>query len=171
MSAMNRLPLMLLVCATLAWRAAAAETTTQSYVSVRADRMDYLREESCFVCEDNVVVMIGRITLTANKVAAYQDGKDSTDAEEFSRIVATGNVRVQMGDRMVRGQTGVWDRVSKTIRITGNPIASETGGRQISADTIVYDIVRDKISFEGRMQLRAVVTDDLKHDYRDFKGL
>lgn len=140
-------------------------------LTVRAGRMDYLTEERCFICAEDVVVIISNITLYADRVAAYQDREDAADPQEFTRIVATGNVRVQMGWRTVRGQKGEWERATKQIRITGNPVARERGGREITADAIIYDLALDKISFEGRMQLRAVVTDDLKRDYRDFKGL
>lgn len=140
-------------------------------LTVRAGRMDYLTEERCFICAEDVVVTISNVTLYADRVAAYQDREDAADPQEFTRIVATGNVRVQMGLRTVRGQKGEWERATKQIRITGNPVARERGGREITADAIIYDLALDKISFEGRMQLRAVVTDDLKRDYRDFKGL
>jgi len=140
-------------------------------LTVRAGRMDYLAEERCFICDEDVVVTISNVTLYADRVVAYQDKEGAADEQEFARIIASGNVRVTMGARTVRGQKGEWDRATKAIRITGNPVARERGGREITADAIVYDLAQDKISFEGRMQLRAVVTDDLKRNYRDFKGL
>lgn len=144
---------------------------TPPTLTVRAGRMDYLPDQRCFICSDNVVVTFSNVVLRADRVTAYQNAQGAPDPQEFSRIIAAGNVRVEMGNRTVRGQQGEWQSATKTIRITGNPVARERGGREISADAIVYDLVREKLSFEGRMQLRALVTDDLKREYRDFKGL
>lgn len=160
-----------MVCGGMLMGWAAETNAPMPTLTVRAGRMDYLTEERCFICAEDVVVTISNVTLYADRVTAYQDREDAADPQEFTRIVATGNVRVRMGLRTVRGQKGEWERATKQIRITGNPVARERGGREITADAIIYDLALDKISFEGRMQLRAVVTDDLKRDYRDFKGL
>ncbi|MCX7848368.1 MAG: hypothetical protein N2595_10110 [bacterium] len=153
------------------WLAAQSTNPPPATLTVRAGRMEYFPEQRYFVCAEDVVVTISNVTLRADRVMAYQNTEGTPDPQEFTRIVASGNVRVHVGNRTVRGQHAEWTSASKAIRITGNPVARERGGREICSDAIQYDLVREKLSFEGRMQLRAVITEDLKRDYRQFKGL
>ena len=163
----NNLAIALLVCiAICACRAGSENSLTKSLanaaVNATAENMYYLQEHSCFVFETNVVVTIGTHALYADKVVAYQVTNGTAKTEEFSMIVASGNVRLDAPGRTVKGATGVWNRIEKTIRVCGNAAVREKGGREVVAQAIIYDMERERITFEGRTRVRALVNDGMK---------
>jgi lipopolysaccharide transport protein LptA len=149
----------LLLLACLAARAAENDT-----VRVTAERMDYLTDEHCMVCEHNVQATIGDGTsLRADKVVAYQ----GTNAADVEKLVATGNVIIKMPERTVYGQKGTWERATGSVRITGNPVVRQ-GGHELTADAIRYQIDSGKISFEGQVRAVMQVNDKDKGDLLKF---
>ena len=141
----------------------------KSPAKIKADKMHYLKEEGCMVAENNVVVTLDDQTLSADKVVAYQKtGKDGK--QDFSKIVATGDVVIKTPERTLTGQKAVWklDERKGTVRFTGSPVVREKTGHEIAADVIKYDIATGKCTFEGSAKARMDVSDDNKLDFNGF---
>jgi lipopolysaccharide transport protein LptA len=133
-------------------------------VQVTAERMEYLTDEHCMVCEHNVRAVLGSGTsLRADKVVAYQGENEA----EVVKLVATGNVVIKMPERTVYGEKGTWERKTGCVRITGNPVVRQ-GEHELTADAIRYEIVTRKISFEGRVRAVMDVSDQDKNKLLNF---
>ncbi len=147
--------------------AAAKAKKESSPLRIKADKMEYLKEEGCMVAQDNVVITLDDQTLYADKVVAYLDtSKDGK--EKFSKIVATGRVRIQTPEQSVTGKKGVWECKKSMIRITGSPVWREKGGREITADAIKYDLLLRKCTFEGDARARIRMSDKNKKQLKGF---
>ncbi len=139
----------------------------QSPITINANSMQYLKDENCMVAEDNVVVKFDGGTLMADKIIAFQ-GTTSEGKQEFSRIVATGNVVVKTPDRTLYGKKAVWLKNQKIIRVTGNPVVKEKSGHEIHADVIKYDLVTQKVAFEGKAKVKMSISDKNDFDITGF---
>ena len=137
-------------------------------LSIKGERMRFMESDSMIVWERNVTVQMQDMTLTADRVDAYQDKSAPSGKEDLKKIVATGHVRLRAGDRYVSGEKGVWERDKRTVRITGAPVLRQKDGQDVESDAILYDMVAIKVSFEGKFNARATVTDGNK---KEFKGL
>ena len=135
--------------------------------TIKADRMQYLKAENCMVLEDNVIIKLDDQSLTADKVIAFQ-GTDSKGKQNFTRIIATGNVVIKTPGRTLYGKKGVWETKKKIIRITGDPVVKLKTGQEISAEVIIYDIVLQKCTFEGAAKAKMSVTEDTNLDLGEF---
>jgi len=123
---------------------------TNSQVKLNADNIEYYPKNGFTVCESNVEVRVDNMELHADRVVAYQDSSTTTKGHEtFSRIVATGNVRLFTKDRRVFGQRGVYENATRIVQITGDPRVEMEDGQQVRANVIVYDMAKDKITFQG----------------------
>ncbi len=166
---MKTLPCLVLVGLT-AWLMAGASRAagTNSHVKLSADNIEYYPKNGFTVCESNVVVTVDAMKLQADRVVAYQDSSTPAKGREsFSRIVATGNVRLFMTapDRRVYGQRGVYESASRTVHITGSPMVEMEGGQQVRANVIVYDMAKDKITFHGA-QGGMTMTDEITKEWQ-----
>ena len=139
----------------------------QSPITINANRMQYLKDENCMVAEDNVVVKFDGGTLMADKIIAFQ-GTTPEGKQDFTRIVATGNVIIKTPDRTLYGQKAVWQKNKKNIRVTGNPVVKEKGGQVIQADVIKYDLLLKKVTFEGTAKAKMSVSGKKDFDFTGF---
>ena len=133
-------------------------------VQVTAERMEYLTDEHCMVCEYNVQALLGSGTsLRADKVVAYQGANEA----EVVKLVATGKVIIKMPERTVTGGKATWERKTGCVRITLNPVVRQ-GEHELTADAIRYEIATRKISFEGRVRATMDVSDQDKNKLLNF---
>jgi len=145
---------------------AARAAGTNSHVKLTADNIEYYPKNGFTVCESNVVVTVDDMKLQADRVVAYQDSTTPAKGHEsFSRIVATGNVRLFTTDRRVFGQRGVYDNATRTVQITGSPYVESEGGQQVYANVIVYDMAKEKITFQGA-QGGMTMTDEITKEWQ-----
>jgi len=117
-------------------------------ITINADKMQYLQKENCMVAEKNVVVALDDQSLMADKVIAFQ-GINSDGKQDFTRIVATGDVVIKTPERSLYGKKAVWNRNENVIRFTGSPVVKIKGGQEISAEVIKYNVLTGKVTFEG----------------------
>ncbi|NLF38859.1 hypothetical protein GX586_05400 [bacterium] len=141
-----------------------AASPTPSNITIQASKMEYLTDEKCVVLKEGVVVTLEGATLHADNAMAYQS-TDSSGKTDFTRIVATGRVRIQTPERLVTAEKGVWERDKDLVRLTGDPSLTERGTGVMTADAIIYHISQRKVSFEGRVRARGKITDSVKKEY------
>ena len=143
------------------------EEKKKAPITINADKMQYLQKENCMVAENNVVVALEDQSLMADKVIAFQ-GINADGKQDFTRIVATGDVVIKTPERSLYGKKAVWERNENIIRFTGNPIVKIKGGQQISAEVIKYNVLTGKVTFEGVANAKMSLSDENNFDFSGF---
>jgi len=143
------------------------EKKKKSPITINADKMQYLQKENCMVAENNVVVALEDQSLMADKVIAFQ-GINAEGKQDFTRIVATGDVVIKTPERSLYGKKAVWIKDENIIRFTGNPIVKIEGGQQISAEVIKYNVLTGKVTFEGVANAKMSLSDENNFDFSGF---
>ena len=136
-------------------------------ITINADKMQYLQKENCMVAEKNVIVALDDQSLMADKVIAFQ-GINSEGKQDFTRIVATGDVVIKTPERSLYGKKAVWNRNENVIRFTGNPVVKTKGGQEISAEVIKYNVLTGKVTFEGVAKAKMKMSDKNNIDFSGF---
>ena len=136
-------------------------------ITINADKMQYLQKENCMVAEKNVIVALDDQSLMADKVIAFQ-GINNEGKQDFTRIVATGDVVIKTPERSLFGKKAVWDRGENIIRFTGSPVVKIKGGQEISAEVIKYNVVTGKVSFEGVAKAKMDMSNKKNIDFSGF---
>ncbi len=144
-----------------------AEKKKKAPVTINADKMQYLQKENCMVAEKNVVVALDDQSLMADKVIAFQ-GINSDGKQDFTRIVATGDVVIKTPERSLYGKKAVWNRNENVIRFTGNPVVKIKGGQEISAEVIKYNVLTGKVTFEGVAKAKMKMSGKNNIDFSGF---
>jgi len=141
-----------------------AESSGKSIGDIKMDKMVVHNREGYIELLDNVVLKIDDAVIQANKAIVFMAKKSDkgkkkvkkkvagkgSGKDNFSKMVATGNVRIKHPDGTVIGERAVWIKGKDTIRITGNPGVEAAGGETIYADAIIYNIGTKRCSFVGR---------------------
>jgi len=136
-------------------------------ITINADKMQYLQKENCMVAEKNVIVALDDQSLMADKVIAFQ-GINSEGKQDFTRIVATGDVVIKTPERSLYGKKAVFDRNENIIRFTGNPIVKIKGGQEITAEVIKYNVFTGQVTFEGVADAKISFSDNKNIDFTGF---
>ena len=135
-----------------------ADSSSKSIGDIKMDKMIVHNREGYIELLDNVVLKIDDAVIKADKAIVFMSKKDDKDKnkkkssgkDNFSKMVATGNVRIKHPDGTVVGERAVWIKGKDTIRLTGNPGVEAIGGETIYADAIIYNLVTKRCSFVGR---------------------
>ena len=143
------------------------EKKEKAPITINADKMQYLQKENCMVAEKNVIVALDDQSLMADKVIAFQ-GINSEGKQDFTRIVATGDVVIKTPERSLYGKKAVWNRNENVIRFTGNPVVKIKGGQEISAEVIKYNVLTGKVTFEGVAKAKMKMSDKNNIDFSGF---
>jgi lipopolysaccharide transport protein LptA len=143
------------------------EKKEKAPITINADKMQYLQKENCMVAEKNVIVALDDQSLMADKVIAFQ-GINSEGKQDFTRIVATGDVVIKTPERSLYGKKAVWNRNENVIRFTGNPVVKTKGGQEISAEVIKYNVLTGKVTFEGVAKAKMKMSDKNNIDFSGF---
>ena len=139
----------------------AAEKSGKSIGDIKMDKMIVHNREGFIELLDNVVLKIDDAVIRANKAIVFLSKKDDkkkkkeTGKDKFSKMVATGNVRIKHPEGTVVGERAVWTKGKETIRFTGNPGVEGISGETIFAEAIIYNIETKRCSFVGRPRGRG----------------
>jgi lipopolysaccharide export system protein LptA len=154
----------------LAASAAAADPAADIFQGFQAKSTDPIQvdAESLETYEDGpqrisvfsggVKVKRGNTLMTANEIKLYS-GNDATAASSFSRIEASGKIRVSSQGQVVTGDTAVVDMKSNTITVEGNVVLSQ-GPNVISGARLVVNLAtgRARVEQAPGKQIRGVFT-------------
>ncbi len=140
-----------------------AALVSNSVVDIKMDNMIIHKREGYVELLDNVVLKFEGIKVNANKAILFMSEKNNEKKKKekkekkkkkknvpFSKMVATGNVRIYHTDGSVIGERAVWIKGKDTIKLTGNPSVHGAGGEIMYADAILFNIITKSCSFVGR---------------------
>jgi len=152
---------------------AAAEKPPQP-IHVWADRIRYLQHKNLALINGTVTVIKGDLRIDCDDVEATLD----PETRRFTRITATGNVRIATVVPIARRTTprpplklapnpkraacakAEYDPESEMVVLTGTartrPVAY-VGSDAVRADLITYDRRKNLVLFEGNVWLQAIV--------------
>ena len=102
----------------------------------------------------NVVAKQGEMTIYADVTRVYYEKRE--EGNEVREIVATGNVKIQEGDRLATGQKVVFTNSEQKIVLTGQPKLWQ-GKDMVSGEKITVLLEEDKSFVESGPDRRVEV--------------
>jgi len=109
----------------------------------------------------------GEMTLTADLAQVFYEKKE--EGNEIREIVATGNVKMQEGERLATGQKAVFVNAEQKITLTGQPRIGQ-GKDMVSGEKIIVLLEEDKSFVESGPDRRVEVILHPKGEARPAKG-
>ena len=132
-------------------------------IHIKADRViaDLEGGEAEFV--GNVRVSQGLSTVTADRMNIYyvdtdQKKKDSTIEQSIRKIIATGNVKINLEDMIALADEAVYVADTKTLTLSGSNSKVISGENSITGSTFIMSRTNGNVIVEGstRQQVQAV---------------
>ncbi len=102
----------------------------------------------------NVVATQGEMIIHADATNVYYEKTD--EGNEVREIVATGNVKIQEGDRLATSEKAVFTNADQRIVLTGKPKVWQ-GKDMVSGDKIIVLLDEDKSFVESGSNERVEV--------------
>jgi lipopolysaccharide export system protein LptA len=106
------------------------------------------------IFQGDVVAKQGDMTIYADVARVYYEKKG--EGNEVREIVATGNVKIQEGDRLATGQKAVFINPEQKIILTGQPKVWQ-GKDMVSGDKIIVLLAEEKSFVESGPDRRVEV--------------
>ena len=115
-------------------------------VRITSDNMIVHNKEKLIIFKGNVVTKKGNATLYSDELKIYQGkeegGKPGSNPGNkapgiegnISKIIATGNVKIEQGERRATGQKAEYFNDEQKVVLSGNPVAWEKGNKVWSRD-------------------------------------
>jgi lipopolysaccharide export system protein LptA len=104
--------------------------------------MTFDSQAHTFIFEDNVQVRRCQMTMRCDRLSITQDAA----GERVMRIVATGNVHVQQGERQVKAERAEYIDAEQKLVLTGNPRAWNTQEQnELTGEEIVVLLQQEKL--------------------------
>ena len=111
-------------------------------LDVTSERMTFDSQTHTFIFEDNVQVRRCQMTMRCDRLYVTQDEA----GERVERIVATGNVHVQQGERQVKAERAEYIDAEQKLVLTGNPRAWNTQEQnELTGEEIVVFLQKEKL--------------------------
>lgn len=126
-------------------------------VTVTSDRLEVDNKKK-------VVIFTGNVAATQDFLLCSDELQISyNDEQEVDRITATGNVRIYQGDKESRSDRAVYDRLARTITITGDPVFKQCADT-VRGEKIVVYLDEDKaiVQSKGGERVKAVIMPNKK---------
>jgi lipopolysaccharide export system protein LptA len=102
----------------------------------------------------NVVAKQGEMTMYSDGAQVFYEKKE--EGNEIREIIATGNVKIQDGERVATGQKAVFTNQDQKIVLTGQPKVWQ-GKDMVSGDKIIVLLDEDKSFVESSPDRRVEV--------------
>ena len=129
-------------------------SSKQNPILITSDRMEVDRQKNMLIYQGQVVAIQGDMTMRSDKLTTYFD----PDLQQIKEAIAEGKlVQVTQGDRVATGTKAVFDGVTQTMTMTGNPMMRQ-GNSQVSGEKIIYFMTEDRIIVESGKDQRVVGT-------------
>ena len=123
----------------------------QDPILITSDRMEMDRQKNILIYLGRVVTIQGEMTMRSDKLTTYFD----PDLQQIKEAIAEGKlVQVTQGDRVATGTKAVFDGVTQTVTMTGNPIMRQ-GNSQVSGEKIIYFMTEDRMIVESGKNQRV----------------
>jgi lipopolysaccharide transport protein LptA len=149
---------------------AVAEETNLVPTRINAERMEFDYEDGVIYLRGRVVVRDEQGTLAADNATVYLESKGSKeegpenmigrDVGGFTRVVAVGNVKMTVENRVAVSNKAVWNREEQTIVLTGGPPLLQQDASFIRATRIVFHTDTQKCDFYPNPEVVFQVSDE-----------
>ena len=126
-------------------------SSKQNPILITSDRMEVDRQKNILIYQGQVVAIQGDMTMRSDKLTTYFD----PDLQQIKEAIAEGKlVQVTQGDRVATGTKAVFDGVTQTMTMTGNPMMRQ-GNSQVSGEKIIYFMTEDRMIVESGKDRRV----------------
>jgi lipopolysaccharide export system protein LptA len=126
-------------------------SSKQNPILITSDRMEVDRQKNILIYQGQVVTIQGDMTMRSDKLTTYFD----SDLQQIKEAIAEGKlVQVTQGDRVATGTKAVFDGVTQTMTMTGNPMMRQ-GNSQVSGEKIIYFMTEDRMIVESGKDRRV----------------
>ncbi len=98
-----------------------------------------------------VDVRQGDVRILSDAMDIYTGNQNSNDldAQDFDRIVATGNFYYLTPEQEVRGRKGVYEQASDTFTVTGDVILLQGDDNVVTGDRLIYNLSTNQARVVG----------------------
>ncbi|MBI5966762.1 MAG: lipopolysaccharide transport periplasmic protein LptA [Deltaproteobacteria bacterium] len=121
---------------------------------ITSQQLEADNKNMVIIFRGNVVARQGEMTIYADVAQVYYDKRE--EGNEVREIVATGNVKIQEGDRLATGQKAVFINPEQKIILTGQPKIWQ-GKDMVSGEKIIVLLGEDKSFIESGPDQRVEV--------------
>ena len=101
--------------------------------------------------KDNLIIFKGNVMARQKDIVIYADSIEAVmieGAKGIERVVAGGNVKMQLGRRVANCQRAVFYNLDQKVVLTGEPKLIEVT-MSSRRDEIVFDIERNRVEVKG----------------------
>ena len=114
-------------------------------LSITSERMTVKNNENTALFDENVVIIKGDLTITADHVEVLLRNNPSQvlpsealDSEMISQLRAWGNVKIHDQTRQAHAHEAVYNQKDETLILTGNPVLLEKDYRVTGTKITFY---------------------------------
>lgn len=133
-------------------------------VRITSDNMVVHNKEKLIIFKGNVVAKKGNATIYSDELKVYhsqEEGKKQGNKApgiegNISKIIATGNVRIEQGERQATGQKAEYFSGEQKVVLTGDPVAWEKGNK-VSGTEMIFYLDKDTSIVKGNKKRRVNV--------------
>ncbi|RJP42998.1 MAG: hypothetical protein C4548_07865 [Desulfobacteraceae bacterium] len=126
---------------------------------ITADRLVSDGKANYILFSGNVTTIYEDTIILSDQMKVYyenmEQGENRMGEENIQKIVATGHVSIQFGDRTARCDQAVYTAKTKTIVLTGEDTRIQSGTDYISGKKITIDQNNDRITVDGSQEKRV----------------
>lgn len=122
-------------------------------IVINSDRLEGDNKNNIVKFTGNVVAKRGQLTIRSNNISVFYDKTN----EKVMEITAEGDVRINHGNRMARGEKALFLNSQDKIILTGNPRVWE-GNNIIKGEKITLFLSEDRGLVEGDKKTRVNAT-------------
>jgi lipopolysaccharide export system protein LptA len=135
-------------------------------IQIVSDRLDAYNEKRMVVFSGNAVATQGGRTIRSDRLTLYykeekrSNGRQSGETEGMGgmdRVEANGHVTITEGDRIVTGETALFEQEAQKITVTGGAVLRE-GTNVIRGDRIFVFLNENRGVVEGAENKRVTAT-------------
>lgn len=136
-----------LVCSVSA--SAQFSTDNSAPIDAGADSISY--GEGLIRLAGQVDVRQGEVRILSDSMEIHTGRQNNTDldAQDFNKVVATGNFYYLTPDQEVRGERGVYESATETFTVTGNVILLQGEDNVVTGDRLVYNLATNEARIVG----------------------
>jgi lipopolysaccharide export system protein LptA len=120
-------------------------------LEVSADSLRLDQDAGTAIFEGAVQVSQGEFYLQADHIEVFYGQAEDTGANEITRLVATGNVKLVSGAEKAEAQSANFDVAEGNIRMQGDVLLTQ-GNNLISGDVAIINLDDGSARVEGRVR-------------------
>lgn len=124
-------------------------------LNVSADSLRLDQDAGTAIFEGSVQADQGDFRLQADRIEVFYGKLENSEANEITRLIATGNVKLASGTEMAEARSADFEVAEGKIRMQGDVLLTQ-GGNLITGDTAVINLDDGSARVEGRV--RTVIT-------------